>query len=308
METNNKMMINKIVIGVSGGPDSIYLLNDLYNNPRFTPIVVHVNYHFRDEANDEQQFVENYCKERSIDIHILDVTKDDLSKYIYLGNKQSIARQLRYDKYISVANEYNTKHIFIAQHKDDFIETAIMQENKSKDDYLFYGIQSLTHYNGLMIHRPLLKMWKQDIIKYLDDNNIEYKIDKSNFEPIYERNKIRLELLNKSIEEKEEIFNRFNLINESKKELRDNIDKYYEELLNSEYDYDTFNNIPSEYKRHVIYKWLINNNVTRINISSDKLDGIVEFLSHKRGDKSYRLMEKVFLSVKNSKIIIYTKN
>lgn len=297
------MLINKIVIGVSGGPDSMYLLNELYNKKKFEPIVVHINYNLREESKEEQQFVESYCKERNIKIYSFDLKERDYEEYSYLGNKQSIARQQRFDKYIEVAIENNAKDIFIAQHKDDFIETAIMQENKS-NDYLFYGIQKLSTYKGIRIHRPLLDMWKQDIINKLEEQGIEYRIDKTNSQPIYERNRIRLELSNKSIEEKEELYNRFASINESKKELRDNVDKYYDQLVDSEFDYEIYTNIPNEIKKFVIYKWLINSE-TRINISSDKIDGIIEFLTHKRGDKSFRLMENLFMSVKSSKIIIY---
>ncbi len=151
------MLINKIIIGVSGGPDSMYLLNELYNNKKFEPIVVHINYNLREESKEEQKFVEDYCNDYNIKIYSFELTEEDYEKYSYLGNKQSITRQQRFDKYIEVAKENNARDIFIAQHKDDFIETAIMQQNKS-DEYLFYGIQKLSTYNGIRIHRPLLDM------------------------------------------------------------------------------------------------------------------------------------------------------
>ncbi len=298
------MLIRKIVIGVSGGPDSMYLLNRLNNNNKFEPIVVHVNYNLREESNKEQELVTNYCKDNEIELYIVNVTKELWDKYSYLGNKQSMARQIRFDKYIEIAKEHNTEDIFIAQHKDDFIETAIMQERKS-DEYLFYGIKQLIEYNGYRIHRPLLNEWKKDIVKELEENNIPYMIDKSNLEPIYDRNKIRLELSDKSIEEKEIIYNRYIEINKSKEDIEKEVNNQYEILLNSEYDYETYTNIPDEYKKFVIYKWLIHNE-TRINISSTKIEAIIEFLSHKRGDKAFRLTENLFMSVKNSKIIIYT--
>ncbi len=298
------MLINKIVIGVSGGPDSMYLLNQLHNNPRLEPIVVHINYKFRSESDEEQEFVTKYCNDRNIKIHVTEVQESDWDKYKYLANKQSMARQLRYDKYFEVASQYNNVTIFIAQHKDDFIETAIMQERKS-DDYLFYGIEESSLNNGYKIHRPLIEKWKSEIIEEMDSNNLEYRIDKSNFEPIYERNKIRLELSELTIDQKEQIYNKFVKINKDKENLRNEVEKYYNGLKESEFDYNIYVNIPDTHKRYVIYKWLINNE-TRINISSDKLNAIIEFLNNKRGDKAFRLMENVFMSVKSGKIIIYT--
>ncbi len=297
------MLSRKIIIGVSGGPDSIYLLNEVNNKNRYVAIAVHVNYHFRDESNEEQKFVEDFCKDRGIKLYVVDVTKDDLEKYSYLGNKQSMARQLRYDKYFEFAKQEGTEHVFVAHHRDDFIETAIMQESKS-NDYLYFGIQQNTKINGFEITRPLLNKWKDEIIDSLNEQRLEYKIDKSNFEPVYERNKIRLDLQSKTKEEKESIYNRYQEINSSKEELRNEVNKQYDELVKSEFDWDVFNNINNDVKRYVVYKWLIEQE-NRINISSDKLEGIIEFLSNKRGDKAFRLMEKVFMSVKNSKIIIY---
>ncbi len=300
------MLINKIVIGVSGGPDSMYLLNKLYNDRKYEPIVVHVNYNFREEAKEEQQFVEEFCKERNIKIYSFSVKDSQWKKYEHLSNKQSMAREYRYDKYFEVAKKENTKHIFIAQHKDDFIETAIMQENKSGDDYLFYGIQQECRIDGFVITRPLLNMYKEEILKYMDSNNLEYRIDKSNFEPIYERNRIRIELSKLSWGEKETIWSKFNDINMKKEDLRYRTDIFYDKWVESDFDWEEFQFIHPDVKRHVVYKFLINSD-TRINISSDKIDGIIEFLSNKRGDKNYRLMENVFLGVKNSKIIIYNK-
>ncbi len=283
----------------------MYLLNEVANNKRFTPIAVHINYNFREESKDEQTFVEEYCKSNNIKLYTFEVDEENWNEYKYLGNKQSMARQFRYDKYFEVADKEDTDHIFIAHHKDDFIETAIMQENKS-NDYLYFGIQQNNKIGKYKITRPLINLWKKEIVDSLDERNIEYKIDKSNLEPIYERNKIRLELNKLTINEKQDIFNRFEEINKSKEELRQETDKYYEELINSELDWNTYNSIPQHVKRYVVYKFLINSK-ERMNISSDKLDSIVEFLDNKRGDKSYRLMEKVFLSVKNSKIIVYNK-
>ncbi len=281
----------------------MYLLNELINNKRFEPIVVHINYKFRSEADEEQKFVEDFCKNNNVRFYTTVVKESDWEKYSHLGNKQSMARELRYEKYFEVAKENKTRFIFVAHHKDDFIETAIMQKRKS-NDYLYFGIPEETKWNDFLIRRPLLNKWKSEIISSLENDGIEYKIDYSNLEPIYERNKIRIELSEKTIEEKEQLYNKFKNINEQKETLRKEVDQHYIKLVNSEYEWDVFNEISKEVKRFVVYKWLINSE-SRINISSDKLDGVVEFLSNKRGDKSYRLMENLFMSVKKGKIIIY---
>lgn len=296
------MLINKIIVGVSGGPDSIYLLDKLSKKQKFEPIAVHVNYHFRDEANDEQKYVEEFCKQRNIKLYVVDVKDEDWIPYKYLGNKQSMARELRYDKYFEYAKLENTKYVHIAHHKDDFIETAIMQSNKS-EDYLFFGIKDENRFKEFRVQRPLLNLWKKDIISSLENDDIKYMIDKSNFEPVYERNKIRIELSTKSVEEKEEIYNKFVKLNEDKKDLRERSESQYNKFVDSDFSWESFMSIDKDVRRYVVYLFLINSE-KRINISSHKLDAIVDFIENKRGDKKYRLMEKVNLCVKNSKIII----
>ncbi|BDU67401.1 MAG: tRNA(Ile)-lysidine synthase [Candidatus Tyloplasma litorale] len=297
------MKKNKIIIGVSGGPDSTYLLTKLHNNNRYEPIAVHVNYHLREESNEDQNSFVEFCKKRNIPYFIKDVNKEDWEKYAYLGNKQSKARQMRYDIFFHIADRFNTKEIFIAHHKDDFIETALMQEKRSKN-LLFYGIKKLSKFSSYRIHRPLLDIYKSEIIEYLNNEKISFRVDKTNFLPIYERNKLRLELSKLSIAEKDAIFDRFQKINEKNHKLEDEIERKYNEWRRIQFDYDFFNRDNFEVKKQLIYKMLILNE-WRINITTDKLEGIIDFLKHKRGDKNYRLMENVFMTVENSKIVIY---
>lgn len=299
MVNNNKT----IIVGVSGGPDSIYLLNKLLMEG-YEPKVVHVNYKLREEADYDESIVREYCTKHNIDAYYYSVTKEDKSKYSYLGNNQSIYRAIRYNIYFEQADKYNTKEIYIAHHKDDFLETAIMKENRS-NDYLFYGIKELSIYNGYNIHRPLLNIYKSDIIEYLDSNNIAYAIDKTNEQPIYERNKVRLSLKDKSKEEKDLLIDKYISINKQKEELSNNIDNIYVDFMNSGYSYDYYSNINDQYKKYIIYELLIKSEY-HINVSKDKLEGIIQFLSNKRGDKDFRLMESIFLGVKSNIIKIYS--
>ncbi len=254
------MQIKKVIVGVSGGPDSIYLLDKLIKDNKYQPIVVLVNYHLRDESNDEQLFVENICKKNKLLFFAKDVNQDDWNKYKYLGNKQSSARQLRYDFYFKIAKENNVKNIFIAHHKDDFIETAIMQYKKS-NDYLFYGIKEKNTFGEFVINRPLIDKWKDELQNELDSKKIEYKIDKSNFEPIYERNKIRIELSKKSLKEKEKIYKRFKSINNKKIKLEIITNDYFDKFKKSNFDWNVFNSIPKYYKKYVVYKLMIDSKI-----------------------------------------------
>ncbi len=292
----------KVVAGVSGGPDSMYLLNKLHTEG-YEVIVCHINHGFRKESEEEYEMVKNFCSERNITFEGLSVKKEDWNKYEYLKNKQSMARELRYDFYTEIADKYSTKDIYIGHHKDDFLETAIMQQNRS-DDYLFFGIEDKSLYKGYTLHRPLLDMYKEQIIKYNDENKIPYRIDESNLEPVYDRNRVRIQLNDKTEEEKDILIEQYNTINKSKEEIKLKTMEAYHNWRRSNFSYDFYINIDDEIKRYVIYRFLIKYK-SRINISSDKLDGIIDFLKEKKGDKGYRLTENLRLGVRDSIIVVY---
>ncbi len=300
------MLRLKVVVGVSGGPDSMLLLTQLIESTKYKPVVVHVNYGFRKESKDDQKLVENYCKENGVKFYSTKVNKKIWDKYSYLHNKQSIARQIRYDLFYEACEKEDVNVIFTGHHKDDFIETAIMQEERS-GDYLFYGISKDSYINGYNVHRPLMDMWKSEILEEVKQRSIPYNVDKTNLEPLYRRNQVRSDLNDLSIPEKDKIFEKYQKINDKNSELIHEVDSTYKKLFDSGLDWNVFNEIKDSIKPFVVYKMLINNK-TRINISSDKIKAIIDFLKNKRGDKGYRLMENLFLTVKKSKIIIYNNN
>ncbi len=294
----------KVIVAVSGGPDSMYLLNYLLEN-NFVPIVAHVNYNFRPESIDEKKYIEEYCKLKNIKIYIKDVKEKDLEKYSHLKNKQSMARELRYDFFKEVSTKEKVSYIYIGHHKDDFIETAIMQSRRS-NDYFFYGIQEETKLKGMIIRRPLLNLFKDEIVKFLKENNIKYFIDKTNNEPIYERNKIRIELKNKTQKEKDKIYYEFKKKNDSMKKEQKVFECIYQEFIDSKYSWNYFDSINPSFKNKVIYKFLIDSK-DRININKNKIDSLLIFLENKRGNKEYRLMKNTFILIKSSRIIILSK-
>ena len=189
---NKKLIQNgdKIVVAVSGGPDSMALLNVLKNINSFgfdiKIVVAHINHMLRQEADNEQKYVEKYCKLNKIECF---VKKVDVSA-ISLEDKRGVeetARKIRYEFFDEVLGKTNSNKIAIAHNKNDNVETVIM--------HLFRG----TGINGLKgidikrdkYIRPLMECSREEIEKYCKDMNLEPKIDKSNFENTYTRNKIR---------------------------------------------------------------------------------------------------------------------
>ena len=182
---------DKIVLGVSGGPDSICMLNILYNIYKkqlinFNICVAHINHGLRENAILDEKFVEEYCKEKNIDFFVYHA---DIKK-IARENKQGLeetGRKIRYQFFDEVLQKQNANKIGIAHNKNDKAETIIMNALRGTGSRGLIGIEGK---NGKYI-RPLIDINRNEIEDYLNENGINARYDESNDENIYTRNKIR---------------------------------------------------------------------------------------------------------------------
>lgn len=201
----------RVLIGVSGGPDSMALLDMMKD--KYEVYVAHVNYHHRDSALRDEKIVEKYCMK-----YQLPFFKND---YVEVGggNFQENARIFRYEFYKEIIDKYNLEYVMLAHHKDDLIETYLMQK-KRKNHVFYYGLKKSINNFGIKIVRPLLKYTKSDLITYCNKNNIPYGIDESNLSNDYQRNRIRHDIVEKlSSKEKNSLVKEINNLNKENKEL-----------------------------------------------------------------------------------------
>ena len=173
-----------IVVGVSGGIDSMVLLNVLYKL-NYKLVIAHVNHNVRVESKDELIFVKNYALERNIPFESIVLDK------INGVNFQDKARQLRYDFFFDVAKKYNATKIATAHHLDDLLETVLMRISRGSNLYGYGGIKPIIYYDNLAIIRPLLCVNRSEIKEYQETNNIPFMEDNSNSKDKYTRNRYR---------------------------------------------------------------------------------------------------------------------
>ena len=178
-----------IVVGTSAGPDSMALLHYLKNNINNSIVCCHINHNVRKESTEEEQYLKEYCQKENI---IFETTKID--KYIE-NNFENEARKKRYNFYEQILKKYNSKHLFLAHHGDDLIETILMKISRGSSLEGYAGIKEVSSKNDYFIIRPLLKYTKEDLIKYNTKNNIHFYIDKSNENTTYTRNRYRKYIL-----------------------------------------------------------------------------------------------------------------
>ena len=187
---------DNIVIGVSGGPDSMALLNMLINLKKDGKIdgkiiVAHVNHGIRIEAEEETKFVEEFCKKNNILCYIKKEKVEELAKEQKVGTEEA-GRKLRYSFFEEVAQKENANKIATAHNANDNAETVLMNIMRGSGTSGLKGIEIKR--DGKYI-RPLLKITRNEIEEYCDKNKLNPKIDKTNLENIFTRNKIRNELI-----------------------------------------------------------------------------------------------------------------
>lgn len=186
----------KYLLACSFGPDSMALFHLLLEEG-YVFEIAHVNYHMREESNDEESKLRNFCLENSIQFHSMDAHYQKA-----FGNFQAWARNVRYHFFARILKENDLEYVLTAHHLDDVLETYLMQKAQKKTLFS-YGIPEEITLEGVNVLRPLLSYTKADLRAYCDDNKVPYSLDKSNFENKYKRNYYRNIVLSKlSIEDK----------------------------------------------------------------------------------------------------------
>ncbi|QJG67225.1 tRNA lysidine(34) synthetase TilS [Mycoplasma phocoenae] len=291
--------MNKYLLAVSGGPDSMFLLNK-YKNENI--VVACVNYNKRSTSFIDVNIVKDFCKKYDITLYLLEIDPN----FEYKGNFQTIAREQRYDFFKNVYDKEKCTQLLVAHHKDDFIETAQMQEN-SKRKPNFYGIAQYSNYKDMNIYRPFLyDFWKDEIIDFLNKENIEFAIDESNDKPYYSRNKVRLNNKKITTTQKQKIFEKFLKTNQKLTFINEEINNTYRNWQSNGYDCDVLKNIDSTIKNRVVFKFLTEH-FENLKLSSKKIENIVIFIESKNRTSKFLLKNNVYLIKTKNKLYITNK-
>lgn len=182
-----------IVVGVSGGPDSITLLtclNKYKEKFNYKIIVAHINHLIRKDSTEDEQFVENYCKKNDIPIFIKRAKVEEIAKKQKRGTEET-GRKIRYDFFNEVLEKNNANKIAIAHNMNDNAETMILNLIRGTG---LQGLEGIRPRNNNII-RPLINCKREEIESYCKKNNLNPRIDSTNSENIYRRNIIRNEIL-----------------------------------------------------------------------------------------------------------------
>ena len=290
----------KYIAAVSGGPDSIALL---HKYRKYIAIVCHVNYCKRADSNHDTKIVSDYCKQYHIPLKIL-VVKKSVYDNSDISNFQALARKIRYDFFEKVGKKYNINNVLVAHHFDDFLETAIMQENRKSLNF-FYGIKPINYYKTLTIYRPLIKFTKKQIISYCHHKNLIYAIDSTNAQPMYERNCVRKKLQKHSFLWKYFKFWKIRCHNIKAYSKEKKAYKAFKAWQKSNYSIVVFKNFSNKIQDQILYLLFKQNNTNRININ--KINGLKTYILSSKAKSGFRLSNSMIFTKKNKCLILVKK-
>lgn len=194
----NKNMIkqgDRILIALSGGPDSIALTHVLYTLKECFNInlfAAHVNHCVRGkEADEDEAYAKDFCDRLNIPFFSIRIDVNELAKNKGISTEMA-GREVRYEFFNKIKNENNINKIALAHNSNDQAETLLMRIMRGTGIQGLIGIKPVRDEYYI---RPILCIDRADIENYCHGNNLMPRIDKTNLETIYSRNKVRLELI-----------------------------------------------------------------------------------------------------------------
>ena len=272
-----------VVVGVSGGADSTMLLDcliqlkDKYN---LYIKVAHINHLIRVGAAEvDADFVKGLCVKYGVEFHLKEANIPKLAKEWGVGEEEA-GRKVRYDFFKKLAGEKGK--IVTAHNANDNVETVLMRFMRGTG---VTGLGGIPYKNNQII-RPILDITRYEIEEYLRERGLMHITDSTNFEPIYTRNKIRLNLIPKIQEEFNPNFlatvsSNIQSYREDADYFAREVDRVYKELNLSEDDgsyscyFKDIKSLHPSMGKRVIYKIITNlMGEKQINISARKIDDI----------------------------------
>lgn len=247
-----------IVVGVSGGPDSmalLHVLKSLKKDIDIRIICAHINHKKRNESDEEEAYVRDYCRKNDILFECIKIEKwgDD--------NFENEARTIRYKFFEELIENYNAKFLMTAHHADDLIETILMRIVRGSTLKGYSGFSKEVIKDNYKIIRPFISLTKDEILKYNEENNIKYFIDSSNNENFHTRNRYRHVVLPFLKKENPNVHKKFIKFSETLLENSKYIDKEANKIFNRVFQngvlyIDKFNELEHVIQTKIIYNIL----------------------------------------------------
>lgn len=317
LENNLIKQGDHIILGVSGGPDSsclFHILLQLQKKLNYKISVCHINHGIRKEAILDQKYVEDLCRKHEIPCYTKTINIEEKARKEKIGTEEA-GRKVRYEFFEEIRKKVGASKIVTAHTKNDQVETVLMN--------LIRGT-GLTGLTGIKVERenvyirPLITCTKKEIEEYCKKHKLNPRIDQTNFENIYTRNKIRNQLI--PFLEKEfnpnilESISRMSEILSKENQYLEKITKQeYEELFIEQdeekitLDLKKFNLLDLVIKNRIVLYTITVLFGSSSGIEKIHIQDIIKLCKNNRGNKFLIPNKKIKILVKNKKIF-FIKN
>ena len=231
---------DRVIVGLSGGPDSIcllHLLNEVREEFKLKIIAVHINHMFRGkEADCDEEYARGMCERLNIPFYAKRIDVADYAKKGGLSS-ETAGREVRYNYFKEILQKNKMNKVATAHNANDQAETILMRVMRGTGLEGLGGIP--VKREGIYI-RPILFMKREEVEKYCIEKDLKPRIDKTNMERIYNRNKVRLDILpymkSNFNEDVVEAINRMAMLLQMDNQfIQKQVQKYYDEFCVEEH-------------------------------------------------------------------------
>lgn len=302
-----------VLVGVSGGADSVALLKSLISLKETLKIkkisVCHINHNLRDTAKRDEDFVRELCEKENIDFYIksADIKKE---KNRLKVSEEEAGRIIRYEFFHKIKEETGAKKIATAHNLNDQVETFFIRLMRGASSDGLVSVKPMREDNVI---RPLIETKREDIENYLKEINQDYVTDETNFTTDYLRNKIRLMLIpylkeNFSFSE-QVVLNTIDLLKKDSEYILNDV----ENILNMgiikdkgvQFPLDALINTHDAVLSRAVKTVL--KNLYNVSVSKTKLDSLIKLIKDGKTGKEIKLSSDLYGYIEYDKFIIKNK-
>ena len=312
---------DKILLGVSGGPDSLTMFDlflKLSSEKNIEIAVFHLNHLFREKAGKEAQFVKKVCNNYNVNCYLEEFNVPNFAKENNLSSEQA-ARKIRMNFLFSYIEDLNFDKISLAHNKNDLVETVFLNMFRGCSLSGLSGIKAKSIIDNYEIIHPLLAISRDEIENYCKKEKLNPRHDESNEETIYTRNKIRHNIIPYIEEEinpslKDVIMRMAGLIKEDDDYLDKLAEKKFSDIVLEKInrkiilDFAEFNKLDEVLKRRIMFNSIYKLKEVKADIYFKHYKELKKLFSKNANNKKIDLPGEIQVKKEYEKLIIKRGN